>query len=165
MKRKISFLSGIIFSFILINGGLAFCQDENSGMPPAQKTSSDEQAVQEVPVETPLVQEAPIESETQWLWGDVVSVDTVAKKILVKYLDYETDTEKEINIEVGDNTSFENVKAIGEIKPMDILSIDYIVSPDGKNIAKNISIEKPEGSEALPQDTAKEEPKVTPASE
>ncbi|MDP3731414.1 MAG: hypothetical protein Q8R31_00065, partial [Candidatus Omnitrophota bacterium] len=120
---------------------------------------------QEQAAEKPLAQEVPSEPETQWVWGDVVSVDTAAKKILVKYLDYETDTEKEININVDDKTTYENVKSIDEIKPQDTLSVDYMVSPDGSNIARNISVEKPEGTEALPEETPKEEPKVVPGLE
>jgi uncharacterized Zn finger protein len=61
---------------------------------------------------------------------------------LVKYLDYDADQEKEMAINVDEKTIYENVKSIDEIKPQDTVSIDYIVSPEGKNIAKNISIEK-----------------------
>ena len=31
-----------------------------------------------------------------------------------------------------------------EIKPNDTVSVDYVVSPDGKNLAKNISLERPD---------------------
>jgi len=136
---------GIMFSFILISTGLIFSQEQAAEKPPAQ--------------------EVPSEPETQWIWGEVVSVDTAARKILVKYLDYETDTEKEINIDVDDKTTYENVKSVDEIKPQDTLSIDYIINPDGRNIAKNISVEKPEGAQTLPEETSKEEPKVVPGLE
>jgi len=145
MKIKMSLVLGIMFSFILISTGIVF---------------SEEQAV-----ENPPAQEVPSEPETQWIWGDVVSVDAVAKKVLVKYLDYETDTEKEINIAVDDKTTYENVKSVDEIKPQDTLSIDYMISPDGNNIARNISVEKPEGTETLPEETPKEEPKAVPGLE
>lgn len=82
------------------------------------------------------------ESGTLWLWGEVVSLDAASGQILVKYLDYETDSEKEITINVDDRTTYENVKSIGEIKPKDTVSIDYRVNPEAKNIAKNISVEK-----------------------
>ncbi len=146
MRIKTTLLLGIMLSFILISAGSVFSQEQTAGKPPAQ--------------------EAPPEPETQWIWGDVVSADTAAKKILVKYLDYETDTEKEINIEVNDKTTYENVKSIDEIKPMDTLSVDYMINPDGRNIAKNISVEQPEGAQALPEENnSKEEPKTTPGLE
>jgi len=87
-------------------------------------------------------QQAPIATgpQVQWLWGEVVSVDTDAKQIKVKYLDYETDTEKEINIVVDDKTTYENVASLGQIKVGDTLSSDYLVK-DTENIARNISVE------------------------
>jgi len=145
MKIKMSLVLGIMFVCILMSTGLIFSQEQAAEKPPAQ--------------------EAPSEPETQWIWGEVVSVDTAAKKVLVKYLDYETDTEKEINIDVDDKTTYENVKSVDEIKPQDTLSIDYIINPDGRNIAKNISIEKPEGAQTLPEETPKEEPKAVPGLE
>ena len=36
------------------------------------------------------------------------------------------------------------MKSLEEIQPKDILSVDFLVN-DSKNVAKNISIEKPEG--------------------
>ncbi|MDD4894440.1 MAG: hypothetical protein PHW54_03905 [Candidatus Omnitrophica bacterium] len=145
MKEKIILFLGIMFSFILINAGFGFCQDEEGGAPP--------------------VQEAYVEPEMQWLWGETVSVDTAARKILIKYLDYETDTEKEITIDVNDKTTFENINSMDGIKPADILSIDYVSGPDGKNTARNISVEKPESAETLPRDITREGPQATPASE
>ncbi len=46
--------------------------------------------------------------------------------------------------------SSENIKSFDELKLNDTVSIDYIVSPDGKNIAKYISTEKPEAEEIQP---------------
>ena len=145
MKIRISLFQGIIFSFILMSACLVF---------------SEEEATQK-----PATEEAPAEQEAQWIWGDVVSVDAAGRKVSVKYLDYETDTEKEINIEVNEKTAYENVKSIDEIKPLDTLSIDYIVSPDNRNIANNISVEKPEGAQILPEESIKEKPKEAPGLE
>jgi len=144
MKIKTSLVLGVMFSFILMSTGLIFSQEQAAEKPPAQ--------------------EVPSEPETQWIWGEVVSVDTAAKKILVKYLDYETDSEKEINIDVDGKTTYENIKSVDEIKPQDTLSIDYIINPDGRNIAKNISVEKPEGTQTLPEEN-KKEPKAVPGLE
>jgi hypothetical protein len=98
------------------------------------------------------------ESEVQWLWGEVVSVDTLTKQMIVKYLDYETDTEKEITININDKTNFENAKSLDEIKAQDTVSVDYITNPEGKDIAKNISVEKNEGVQILPEQNTQEEP-------
>lgn len=98
-----------------------------------------------------------LEAETQWIWGDVVSVDKASRKITVRYLDYETDTEKEITIVADDNTRYENARSFDEIKPQDTLSIDYTIGTDGSNIARNISVEKPEIGEVSAQETFEEE--------
>ena len=83
------------------------------------------------------------EEEFQWIWGEVSSIDTAKKSITVKYLDYETDIEKEMSFVIDEKTNFEGVNSLGEIKVKDTVSIDYIMEQD-KNIARNISVEKPE---------------------
>lgn len=145
MSIRTYLFAGIILSLILTGTGVLFGEEE-------------------APVE-PQAQEVPVESEVQWIWGDVVSVDAVARKILVKYLDYETDTEKEISISMDDKTVYENVKSMGEIKPSDTVSVDYIINPDGGNIAKNITVEKTEGAQPLPQEGQAVEPKTLPSAE
>ena len=84
------------------------------------------------------------EAEMQWLWGEVVSIDAAGKAFLVKYLDYETDTEKEMTVTVDEQTVYENIASLAELKPQDNVSIDYVLSPVGRNLARNISLEKPE---------------------
>jgi hypothetical protein len=91
----------------------------------------------------------PSSSDIQWLWGEVSSIDTQKNEITIKYLDYETDTEKEIKISVDETVVYDNVKSINDIKTDDIISVDYVFSPDGRYIAKNISIEKPEDKSEL----------------
>jgi hypothetical protein len=118
---------------------------------------TEEPAATAEPAKTPI---QIVEPEVLWLWGEVASVDAANKVIVVKYLDYETDTEKEISINTDDKTTYENTKSTEEIKPQDTVSIDYIVDSAGNNIAKNISLEKaeaaqvvePEGTEATPEE-------------
>jgi len=129
MKQKIGLVLGIAVSLILISVGLSFSQE--SVMP-----------------EGGTISEAPTEADTQWLWGEVASMDTQKNELVVKYLDYETDQEKEITITVNDKTTYENAKILSDIKPKDTVGIDYTVGAEGKNIAKNISLEKPQGAEA-----------------
>jgi len=120
--------------------------------------------------------QAPLQNEndTQWTWGEVVNLDNAGKAITLKYLDYETDQEKDIVLSVDEKTAFENIKGFDEIKVKDTLSIDYTVGPDGKNIAKNIGLESPDSSATVPaqavedinqvdaQAAAPEQPAVNP---
>lgn len=96
----------------------------------------------------PVDQQAAPKSgnETQWAWGEVTNLDAQAKTLTLKYLDYETDQEKDLVLAVDEKTVFENIKSLDEIKINDTLSIDYAVGSDGKNIAKNINFEKPDSS-------------------
>ncbi len=94
-------------------------------------------------------------NETQWAWGEVINLDVQAKTLTLKYLDYETDQEKDLVLAVDEKTTFENIKSFDEIKIKDTLSIDYMVGSDGKNVAKNINLEKSDASPAA----------VTPAAE
>ncbi|MCM8800691.1 MAG: hypothetical protein NC912_01540 [Candidatus Omnitrophica bacterium] len=93
--------------------------------------------------------------DVQWVWGEVVSVDTNTKTIILKYLDYETDVEKEIILNTDENTQYENCDSLNQIKPADTISVDYIISPEGKNLAKYVVLEKPENT-VNPQEESKE---------
>jgi len=150
MKRK-SLVLGITAFLIFISTGLLFSQGliEQGG----------------------VITEPKNEAEVQWLWGEVVSLDAQNKIMTVKYLDYETDQEKEINIGTDAKTAYENIKSIDELKPKDAVSIDYLVTPEGKNIAKNVSLEKPEATpppqkpEATQEITPENLQETTPAAE
>jgi len=93
------------------------------------------------------------EPDTQWAWGEVTSIDTQARALTLKYLDYETDQEKEITFNVDDKTTYENVKSFNDIKVSNAAGIDYITASDGKNIARNISVESAEKESAMPENT------------
>lgn len=134
MKRKTIRNLGIIFSFIFIASVPVLAQEQT------------------------IIPQVQSEQEMQWIWGEVTSVDLENRVFVVKYLDYETDQEKEITINTDEKTVYENIKSLEEMRPTDTLSVDYIISSDGKNIAKNVSIEKPEvmpvsvpGAEAAPE--------------
>jgi hypothetical protein len=104
-----------------------------------------------VPVDQSLItssQESsvPKEADMQWAWGEVTGLDNQTQTVTLKYLDYETDQEKELVLAVDEKTTFENIKDFNELKLKDTLSIDYIIGVDNKNIAKNISFEKPDTS-------------------
>lgn len=149
MKRLLTFLLVGLVTGVLSSKTVAFSQ-ETTG---------------EVKVELPekggATPELAMEPETQWVWGEVVSVDTQEKKVTVKYLDYETDQEKQLAVTIDDKTAYENIKSLDELKPLDTVSIDYVTSTDGKNLAKNISIEKPENVKEMREDTAEAPPRTS----
>jgi hypothetical protein len=106
-----------------------------------------------------MAQESPVpadvsvaDSEPQWLWGEVESVNAQARTIQVKYLDYDTDIEKELVLTADDKTKFENAKGVEDIKPQDTISVDYLTGPDGINLAIAVSLEKLEDMEEALED-------------
>jgi len=174
MKTKAFFLIGFMVSLAIITYQKAFSQDSA----PVQSVQTEEAKTEAVQVGGAVPSDAnKQETETQWVWGEVVTVDLQNKTVFVKYLDYESDQEKEISIVADDATVFENVASVDELKPKDTVSIDYL-SMEGKNLAKNISVEKPEAvaspdvastdTETKPQDltpkaeTTVQEPESTP---
>ena len=124
MKRDLNLVLGISAFLILASCGIAISQEA------AEKGGA--------------VPETQNEPEMQWVWGEVTNLDAQNKTVTVKYLDYETDQEKELTLVIDDKTTFENVKSFDEIKLKDAVSVDYMAGQEGKNTAKNISVESPE---------------------
>jgi len=135
--KKFTVLSGFII-FIMSATFIAFAEEPVVAPADSATASVDQPAA------------LKIENETQWAWGEVTNLDAQAKTLTLKYLDYETDQEKDLVLAVDEKTVFENIKSFDEIKINDTLSIDYTVGADGKNIAKNINFEKPDSSPAAP---------------
>lgn len=151
MRARIVLITIVAVSLIFIGSKMVFSED---AMP---EQSSQLQDTQSEVIQGGAVPETIAEPETQWVWGEVVSVDLSNKVVVVKYLDYETDQEKEIILATDDKTTFESAASIEELKPKDTVSIDYI-SADGKNIAQNISVEKPEAQIESPVQAPTESP-------
>jgi len=141
---------GIAVCLVLLNTGFSLAQEGTTAEQAPKPTT------EQAPETTTEQASASVEPEIQWLWGEVLSVDATNKTILLKTLDYETDSEKEISMNIDDKTTYENVNALDQIKPQDTVSIDYIVTTEGKNIAKNISVEKPEGTQRAQEETIPE---------
>ena len=135
--KKALILSGFIVIIIIAATQIIFAQE-------AAVTPADS-AVITSNQQSPSIKEG----DMQWAWGEVINLDNQAKTITLKYLDYEADQEKELVLVVDEKTTFENIKDFNELKLKDTLSIDYILGADNKNIAKNISLEKPDDSSAL----------------
>lgn len=127
MNKKIYFILGGLLLLLFLSTGITFGEEQI--------------------IKGGVVMDAPLaDPDIQWLWGEVLSTDALNRTLLIKYLDFETDQEKEIVINLDDKTTFENIKSLNEIKSKDTLSIDYILAQEGKNIAKNISLESAENS-------------------
>ncbi len=143
---KILVLSAM-FSFVFFLS-LVLAADIDAPKPQAAPAVS-------APVAEPAAPAAP-EPDMQWLWGEVKSVDAASKELTVNYLDYESDNEKEVEIYTDDKTNFENIKSLTDIKLKDTVSVDYVLTPDNKYLARLISVEKPE-------EMSKEAPAEIPA--
>ncbi len=122
-----------LFVFIIFLLAIAFAQEPTSTPQADPVAITAEQSVN-----------SEGNSDLQWIWGSITNLDSQAKTFTVKYFDYETDQEKEIVLSVDEKTVFENLKSLDELKIEDTLSVDYLVGIDNKNIAKNVSLEKPE---------------------
>ncbi|MDD5155178.1 MAG: hypothetical protein PHF11_01670 [Candidatus Omnitrophica bacterium] len=142
MKLKTGLILVVMIFSAFVSVNSVFSQDEAA--PAANPAAAPQAATQ----------------EPQWVWAEVVSIDSANHQMNVKYLDYEADTEKEMIIAADDNTTYENLNSFSEIKPQDTVSVDYIVTADGKNIAKNINVEKPEGMQPMPDKTMQEAPQA-----
>jgi len=150
LSRKITFV--LACAAIVMTGALvSFAAEEVTIGAQSPEAGQKDSAVTTVAPQEAVP--AQSESDTQWAWGEVVSLDAAAKTITLKYLDYETDQEKDIILAADDKTVFENIKGFEDIKVKDALSVDYAVTPDGKNIARNIGLENPESSAVLPAQT------------
>lgn len=117
---------------------------------------------QEAIVKEKALQETESEPEIQWVWAEVVSVDAQKNEIAVKYFDYEVDEEKNMVISVDNKTTYENINSISELKLGNSLSIDFVAGPEGKNIARNISVEKPENNQLIPEARPETTQETTP---
>ncbi len=145
---KLNRMLGMLVLFITITTFIAFAQEPGESGPTVSTMPAD-------------LAQAPIQNEvdTQWAWGEVTSLDSQAKTLSLKYFDYETDQEKELVLAVDEKTAYENIKSFDEIKIKDTLSIDYTAGPENKNVAKNISLERPDALAPAPQHPAlSEEP-------
>jgi len=168
MRAEKSLILVSAFSAIFLITGLTFAQNKTQESVPGQ---TKEQVSAQLAVETAApveaatpaapAEEAKIGPEIQWVWGEVVSTNPINNELLVKYVDYDTDSEKEITIGIDDKTTYENAKSIDEIKVRDSVSIDYAISADGKNLALNISLEKPEVVSSIEEETSA--PEMAPA--
>lgn len=164
----------IIFSMIFVFASCLLAQDAEQQAPPAETTVAANATVEPAAVVTPTSLPVPTEmpepavkaepiapvempapaevKPAEWVWGEVVSVDTEKKQIVLKHLDYDTYEEVQTTLNVGDKTLFENVVGLGEIKIGNHLTADFkIVS--GSNIADLVVVEKDVQEESAAPET------------
>lgn len=153
---------GIIFSMIFVFASCLLAQEAEQGTAPAgivANAENVEPAAPAVSIEPAVpaesaVSAAPAEANTaEWVWGEVVSVDTENKQIVLKHLDYDTYEEVQTTLKVSDKTLFENVAALGEIKAGSHLTADFKIVA-GSNIADLIVVEKDVQEESVAPETA-----------
>lgn len=105
---------------------------------------ADETTREQQPLSIAQDQQVP---EIKWLWGEVLSVDQAARKLQVRYADFETDTDQETTLQANERTVVEGVASFAEIKTGDTISVDYSVTDQGFNLAETISVERIEDEE------------------
>jgi hypothetical protein len=132
-KKHVVFFGFIIL--IMVSTFLAFGQEPDAVPTDVTVSAGQQDAIKNT-------------NDAQWAWGEVTNVDAQAKTFTLKYLDYETDQEKDLVLIIDENTVFENIKSFDEIKVKDTLSIDYMITAEGKNLAKNINFEQPDATPA-----------------
>ncbi|MEW6009290.1 MAG: hypothetical protein AB1629_06630 [Candidatus Omnitrophota bacterium] len=127
----------LIFILIFSSFSLVYCQDDLN-----TRTNNQIDLEEELgPItDNGISQEAEI--NLQWVWGEVTEVNLENSKIKIRYLDYETDAEREETFILDKDSEFENVSSAQEIKVSDSAGIDYYIDKEGKRIIKSISIEK-----------------------
>jgi len=95
------------------------------------------------------------QSNTDWLWGEVVSVDVNASSLLVSYLDFNLDEEKQIVIKIDAQTVLEGAKSVAEISAGDIVSIDFVKENETTNLGKKVLVEKPDSVDLIAKSESK----------
>ena len=108
----------------------------------------------EIPAQDTPVAVSLDEENVSWVWGEVKAIDQSLSTVTVVYMDYQSDEEKDLLLSINSETKFEGVTDINSLKTGDTAGIDYEIRT-GKNIAKNISVEK---LEAIPEAASSEQP-------
>ncbi|MFZ5800592.1 MAG: hypothetical protein ACOY3D_04335 [Candidatus Omnitrophota bacterium] len=149
-KGKGIFSYLLAFGLVVLLGSFVFAEET---APQAAVNAEAAAATVAAPAVTaaPAAEEAavPVE-ETRWLWAEVIAVDAANKQFTVKYLSYDSDEEKEMVLGINDATKLENFSALAEMAAGDNVSIDYVMDPAGKALAKSISLQKAKPTAAAP---------------
>ena len=135
----------VLFIFIFFLQKTILAQDSVSDEPSYQPDTEKERSIS---LKEDVIVSQGVESyleeieDVQWLWGEIIEVSATDKTIMVRFLDYEADAEKDAVFSLNEESKFENVASINDVKPRDSAGVDYCVDESGKFIIKSISIEK-----------------------
>lgn len=125
----------MIISIIAVAAALPVFSQETA---PASGGEKKEPAPAAAPV-------APAASQAKEMaiYGEVQAVNAVANTLSVQYYDYDSDSEKTVEVTVGTDAEMENAKTVSDVKKGDWVDVTYIMS-GGKNAAKTVVVEKEE---------------------
>src|SRR5512135_87067 len=99
--RRFWVIAVLVFGLSLGAAFLVLAQEANETAAAApQQAGNQTEAMPEAPA--PASQAQPEEKTTEWVWGEVVSVDPEKKEVVIKHLDYETYEEVQTALKVDD---------------------------------------------------------------
>ena len=99
---------------------------------------------------TPISSVAQDEDQFLYSYGEVLSV--AQDQIMVREFDYATGEEKDVVYYITADTILDSVESVDQIRPSDLVDVEFMVSEDGKNIAKEILIDKIEDYEEIDEE-------------
>lgn len=149
VMRRYSVMAVLVFCLCFAGASFVLAQEGNETAPAAaEQTGNVLEAPQEAAPQVTAAPEATApekasseEKATEWVWGEVVSIDQAKKEIALKHLDYETYEEVQTTLQIDEKTTFENAANLGDVKVKDHVTVDYHVK-DGANIAELVVVEK-----------------------
>ncbi|MDD5504049.1 MAG: hypothetical protein PHV77_01900 [Candidatus Omnitrophica bacterium] len=87
------------------------------------------------------------EAQSFYAYGEVLSVSP--EQILIREFDYATGEDQEVAYYINEQTSFDSVESVQQITPGNLVDIEFIVLEGGKNVAKDIFVDRVEEFEEL----------------
>ena len=101
---------------------------------------------------TPINSVAQDQDEEQvfYSYGEVLSV--IQGQIMVREFDYATGEEKDVVYYITTDTILDSVESADQIKPSNLVDVEFTVSEDGKNIAKEILVDRIEDYEEVDEE-------------
>jgi hypothetical protein len=81
--------------------------------------------------------------ETLYTYGEVIRISP--ESILIQEFDYVTGEEKEEEYLIDSTTVFDVIISAEQIRPSDLVDIEFIIIEDGTKIAREILVDRIEG--------------------
>jgi hypothetical protein len=93
----------------------------------------------------PVNSSAQDDVESFYSYGEVLSV--MQDQVMIREFDYATGEEKDAVYFISSATTFDMVESVDQIKPGDLVDVEFVVSEDGRNIAREIFVDNIEDYE------------------